>query len=64
MHIRTERNYNSVYLLGRKLINSMQNCKSIVPMVYEWYQLLHCIGMACIIMSSDNVGFTRSKRVK
>ena len=52
MHIKTERvNYNSVYLLG--LINSMQNCKSIVTMVYECYffnQLLHCIGMAGIIM--------------
>ena len=33
--IRTERvNYNSV---GESLINSMQNCKSIVPMVYECY---------------------------
>ena len=32
----------------------MQNCKSIVTMVFECYffnQLLHCIGMVCIIMS-------------
>ena len=45
-------NYNSVYLLGRKL-NSMQNYKSIVTMVFECYffnQLLHWISMACIIM--------------
>ena len=31
----------------------MQNCKSIVTMVYECYffnQLLHCVGTACIIM--------------
>ena len=31
----------------------MQNCKSIVTMVFECYfsnQLLHCIGMACIEM--------------
>ena len=46
----------------------MQNCKSIVTMVYECYffnQLLHCIGMACIIsiVTNDNVSFTRSKRV-
>ena len=43
----------------------MQNCKSIVTMFYECYffnQLLHCIGLACIIMSNDNVSFTRSKR--
>ena len=40
----------------------MQNCKSIVTIVYECYffnQLLHCIGMACIIMYVC----TRSKRV-
>ena len=51
---------------GESLINSMQKCKSIVPMVYQCYffnQLLHCIGMACIIMWNDDVNFTRSKRV-
>ena len=44
----------------------MQNCESIVTMVYECYffnQLLHCIGMGSIIMSNDNVSFTISKRV-
>ena len=40
MCIRTERvNYNSVYLLGRKLI-SIQNCKSIVAMVFMCYFIL------------------------
>ena len=55
-------NYNSVYLLGRKL-NSMQNCRSTVIMVFDCYllyfnQLLHFIGMA-----NDDVSFTRSRRV-
>ena len=28
----------------------MQNCNSIVTMVFDFNQLLHCIGMACIML--------------
>ena len=45
--IRTERvNYNSVYLLGRKL-NSMQKCKSTVIMVFECY--FFTLTSSCIV---------------
>ena len=55
-----------VYLLGRKL-DSMQNCKSIVTMVFECYfynQLLNCTSKCnverdCIKSRRDKIGITR-----
>ena len=44
----------------------MQNCKSIVTIVFQCYffnRILHSISMACIIVRNDDVSFTRSKRV-